>query len=70
MAAGAAGSDEEGIEEANQYRVQASCAYVRAFEQEEEEDEFDRQAAGSGDDSSKPLRSMEVGRALETHPII
>jgi hypothetical protein len=43
---GAVGSDDEAAEEERSYRAHASCAYVRAFEAEPEEDEFDRQAAG------------------------
>jgi hypothetical protein len=41
------GSDDEAAEEERLYRAHASCAYVRAFEAEPEEDEFDRQAAGN-----------------------
>eukprot|EP00775_Hariotina_reticulata_P001090 gene1090-1426_t len=53
---GAAGSDDEEAE-AN-YR--ASVQYRQAFERELEEDEFDRQAAGSSDvDEARPLRSMK-----------
>ncbi|KAF6253062.1 hypothetical protein COO60DRAFT_1704001 [Scenedesmus sp. NREL 46B-D3] len=43
---GAVGSDDEAAEEERSYRAHASCAYVRAFEAEPEEDDFDRQAAG------------------------
>ena len=52
---GADDSDEE-----QTYRLKASSCYRRAFEREEEEDEFDRVAAGGSAQEQRPSRSMEV----------
>lgn len=56
---GADDSDEE-----QTYRLRASKCYRQAFEREEEEDEYDRVAAGASAGESRPARSMEVRRQL------
>ena len=64
--AGAVGSDDEAAEEERSYRAHASCAYVRAFEAEPEEDDFDRQAAGG---SSSRTSSLSITSACSTSTV-
>lgn len=51
-------------EEEQSYKQKASKCYRRAFEREEEEDEFDRVAAGSISQEQRPARSTEVCSSL------